>query len=278
MRIGVRAHDLGRLPAERLADRISKQGLACIQLTVHEAIEGYDDRGGRLSPGFAYGISDPFRRRGIQIAVLSCYINLIHPDDTERRSQIQVFKEHLRFVRDFGCAVVATETGSMNADWSFHPGNHGEEAFQLMLKGLEEMVAEAEKFGVIVAVEGVASFPVSTPERIRRMLDSIGSQNLQVLLDPVNLLTPDTRAESARIIEESFRLFGDRIVAVHAKDFRVESGRMVPVPLGDGLMDYALLLRHLKTRKPLMNVIIEDTSPATIGRSMKHLASTYASV
>jgi len=51
---------------------------------------------------------------------------------------------------------------------------------------------------------------------------------------------------------------------------------MVPVPLGDGLMDYPLLLRLLKARKPLMNVIIEDTSPATIGRSMKHLASTFA--
>lgn len=276
MRIGIRAHDFGKLPAEELARRIAKQKLECIQLTVHEAIQGYDDRGGRLSPGFAYGIAEPFRRRGIQVAVLSCYINLIHPDDRERRAQIQIFKEHLRFVRDFGCGIVATETGSLNPDWSFHPGNHGEEAFQLMLKGLEDMVAEAERFGVIVAVEGVASFPASSPVRIRRMLDSIGSPNLQILLDPVNLLTPDTCAECGRIVEDSFQLFGDRLVAVHAKDFRVESGRMVPVPLGDGLMDYPLLLRLLKARKPLMNVIIEDTSPATIGRSMKHLASTFA--
>jgi L-ribulose-5-phosphate 3-epimerase len=119
-----------------------------------------------------------------------------------------------------------------------------------MLKGLGEMVAEAERFGVIVAVEGVANFVASSPDRIRRMLDSISSPNLQVLLDVVNLLTPENHTECRRIIDDSFELFGDRIVAVHAKDFRVEAGRMVSVPLGEGLMDYPLLLRHLKVRKP----------------------------
>lgn len=278
MRIGVRAHDLGKLPAPALAQRVARTGLSCVQLTLHEALPGVEAAPGRLSPGFAYEIGSAFRRHDVQIAVLSCYINLIHPDETVRRSQIEMFKEHLRFVRDFGCGVVATETGSLNTDWSFHPGNHSEESFLLMLKGLGEMVAEAERFGVIVAVEGVANFVASSPARIRRMLDSIPSRNLQVLLDVVNLLTPQNHADLGTIIEESFALFGDRIVAVHAKDFRLEGGKMLPVPLGEGLMDYALLLRHLKARKPLMNVIVEDTSPATIGRSMKHLARTWAAV
>jgi len=272
MRIGVRAHDLGRRPADELARAVARHGLQCIQLTVPEAIEGFDDLRGRLSPGMAFQVGEAFRRRGIQVAVLSCYINLIHPDERARRDGIELFKEHLRFVRDFGCGVVATETGSRNPDWSFHPANHGEESFQLMLRGLAEMVAEAERFGVIVAVEGVANFVASSPARIRRMLDSVSSPNLQVLLDVVNLLTPENHGELGRIIDESFQLFGDRLVAVHAKDFRVESGRMVSVPLGEGLMDYPRLLRYLRQRKPLMNVIIEDTSPATIGRSMKHLA------
>ena len=91
---------------------------------------------GRLNPGLAGYIGEALRQRGVQIAVLSCYINLIHPDPRERRKQIELFKEHLRFVRDFGCGIVATETGSLNPDWA----------------GLEEMVAEAERFGVLVGV------------------------------------------------------------------------------------------------------------------------------
>jgi len=277
MRIGVRAHDFGKLPAAVLAERIARKGLSCVQLTLHEAIEGIESVRGRMSPGFAYAISDAFRRRNIQIAVLSCYINPIHPDPAERRAGIDLFKEHLRFVRDFGCGVVATETGSLNPDFSFHPGNHSEESFQLMLRSLGEMVEEAEKFGATVAVEGVVNFVASDPKRIRRMLDSISSRNLQVLFDPVNLLNVENHGERTRIIEDSFELFGDRIVALHAKDFRIENGRMASVPLGEGLMDYGLLLRLLKVRKPLMNVIVEDTNPATITRSMRHLTASYAS-
>ncbi|MGA2764167.1 MAG: sugar phosphate isomerase/epimerase family protein [Spirochaetia bacterium] len=278
MRIGVRAHDFGKSAAPVLARRIAEAGLECIQLTPHEAIEGVQCVPGQLSPGFACGISGAFRQRNIQVAVLSCYINMIHPVESERRAGIALFKEHLRFVRDFGCSVVATETGSLNPDFSFHPGNHGEESFQLMLRGLAEMVEEAEKFAAIVAVEGVVNFVASSPRRIRRMLDSISSQNLQVLFDPVNLLNVENHGERDRMLEESFELFGDRIVAVHAKDFRVEGGRMVSVPLGEGLLDLRLLLRNLKARKPLMNVIIEDTSPAVIESSMRLLSDTYKAV
>ena len=277
IRIGVRAHDFGKLPAAVLADRIARKRLSCIQLTLHEAIQGIDEVRGALSPGLAYAVSGPFRRRNIQIAVLSCYINPIHRDEKQRKAGIELFKEHVRFVRDFGCGVVATETGSLNPDFSFNPANHSEESFQLMLKGLAEMVEEAEKFGAIVAVEGVANFVACSPRAIRRMLDSISSRNLQVLLDPVNLLTVENHGALGRIIEESFDLFGERIVTVHAKDFRIEAGRLVSMPLGKGLMDYRLLFSLLKKAKPMMNVIIEDTSPNLVTESMNYLTSAYAS-
>lgn len=278
MRIGVRAHDFGKLSADALAERVASKGLACIQLTLHEAIEGMRNAPGRLNPGMAYCIGEAFRKLGIQIAVLSCYINPIHPDEDERKRQIGLFKEHLRFVRDFGCAVVATETGSVNLDFSFHPRNHSEESFQVMLQSLSAIVEEAERFGVLVAVEGVANFVACDPGKIRRMLDSIASNNLQILFDPVNLLTSENYPRCDALIEESFALFGDRIVAVHAKDFRMDGGRMVSVPLGQGLMNYRLLLQHLAARKPHMNVIIEDTDLKTIGGSIRHLTDTYSTV
>ena len=114
MRIGVRAHDLGRDSADLLAEKVAARGLKCVQLTLHEAIQGMDGAAGRLNPGLAYEIGAAFRKRDVQIAVLSCYINPIHPDERERGRQIELFKEHLRFVRDFGCGMVATETGSVD--------------------------------------------------------------------------------------------------------------------------------------------------------------------
>jgi sugar phosphate isomerase/epimerase len=56
------------------------------------------------------------------------------------------------FARDFGCSVVGTETGSLNSDFSFHPGNRGEEAFQVVVAGVRELVEEAERFGVFAGI------------------------------------------------------------------------------------------------------------------------------
>ena len=278
MRIGVRAHDLGKAAAEVMAERVAGRGLSCIQLTLPEAIEGLDGAPGRLNPGLAGYIGEAFRQKGVQIAVLSCYINLIHPDSRERRRQIELFKEHLRYVRDFGCGIVATETGSLNPDWSFHPGNHSEKSFRRMLAGLEEMVAEAERFGVLVGVEGVAQFVASSPKRIRRMLEAVGSNNLQIVFDPVNLLSVDNWQEADRMIEESFQLFGDRIAVLHAKDFLFEGGGVRSVPLGRGKLNYRLLLGLLKQRKPHINAIMEDTQPATIDASRDYLQSVFAAL
>ena len=276
MRIGVRAHDFGRLPAEVLAARIAGAGLTCVQLTLPEAIEGLDGGPGRLNPGMAGYIGETFRRHGLQVAVLSCYINPIHPDPEERRRQVGLFKEHVRFVRDFGCSIVATETGSLNPDFSFHPQNHGEEAFRTMLASVGEMVEEAERFGVFVGIEGVAAFVASDPRRIRRLLDTIGSSHVQIVFDPVNLLTVDNHTRLDGIIEESFALFGDRIGAVHAKDFVVENGRIRSVQLGKGRMNYPLLVRLLEARKPFINVIMEDTEVETIETGLRYLQGLQA--
>ena len=189
MRLGVRAHDFGKLPVEELAGRIAGKGFTCVQLAPPKAIAGFDADLGRISPGFAGHVKEAFQRQQLQIAVLGCYINLADPDAGQRQQQLDRFKEYLRLARDFGCSVVGTETGSINPDYSFHSGNRGEEAFQTVLSGVRELVAEAERFGVFVGIEGVERYVISDPPRIRRLIDGIGSNNLQIIFDPVNLLS-----------------------------------------------------------------------------------------
>ena len=131
--LGARAHDFGKLPADQLAEKIAAKGLTSVQLALAKAIDGINSDTGGLSPGLATHVRDAFQRHGVRIAVLGCYVNLVHPDLAERRQLLTRFKEHLRFARDFGCSVVATETASLNADWSPHPDNGGEAAFRNLL-------------------------------------------------------------------------------------------------------------------------------------------------
>ena len=271
MRIGVRAHDFGKLPAEELAGRIAAKGLSCVQLALSKAIAGIDLKPGELNPGMAFHIGQAFHRHGLQIAVLGCYINPIHPDPEARRVLLGLFKEHLRFARDFGCGLVALETGSVNADYSYHPDNRSEPAFQMFLASIARLVEEAETFGVIVGIEGVTTHVVSTPARMREVLDAIGSSHLQVVFDPVNLLSADNCQDQDRVIKEAFDLFGDRIVAIHAKDFIIEDRTFKAVRTGRGCLDHELLLGLIQQRKPYVSVLLEEAGEDTVEECLRFL-------
>ena len=275
MKLGVRAHDFGKLPVDELAAQIARHGLASIQLAPAKAIAGFDADAGRLSPGFATSIRDAFHRQGIQIAVLGCYINLGDRDEASRRPQLERFKEYLRFARDFGCSVVGTETGSLNSDFSRHPDNAGEEAYQIVLASVGELVREAERFGVFVGLEAVERYVISSPRRLRRLIDDVGSPNLQVIYDPVNLLWSTNHEQQEQIVAEAHALLGDRICIVHAKDYAISDGRFQELPAGQGRLDYRKILRWLIERKPGVDVLLENTHPATIGQTVEFMRSAY---
>jgi len=264
IRIGARAHDFGRMPPDELAARIAAKGLTCVQLALNKAIAGLDLQPGDMNPGLAFHVGQAFLRRGVQIAVLGCYVNPIHPDPDQRKGLLAFFKDHLRYARDFGCGLVGLETGSVNADYSPHADNQGEAAFQQMLASISELVAEAERFGVIVGIEAVTSHTVSTPARMRRVLDTIRSNNLQVILDPVNLISIENYRDQDRILRESFDLLGDRIAVIHAKDFLVRDGVYTQVRTGLGRLNYRLLMGLIRMRKPCISILLEEVDEQSV--------------
>lgn len=278
MRIGVRAHDFGKGTAEELAKKIEEKNASCIQLALAKAISGLNTAPGTLNPGLAHYLRETFGRHQIQIAVLGCYINPIHPDPVARRKALERFKEHLRFARDFGCSIVGTETGTLTADFSYHPDTHSAKGFQSILESVTELVAEAEKFGVFVGIEGVTKHSVSTPEKMGQVLKTIKSSNLQVIFDPCNFLSEENYERQDEIIKQSFDLFGDRIQILHAKDFLIENGKKKIVPIGEGLLHYELLLSLIKKHKPHLEILLEAVKPENVERIQRYLVGIYEKV
>lgn len=275
LNLGVRAHDFGKLPLEELAARIAAHGLTSIQLAPAKAIAGFGDTD-PLTPEFAAQVRDVFARHGIRIAVIGCYINLGDRDAAHRARSLARFKDHLRVLRAFDGLVVGTETGSVNSDFSYHPDNTGEAAFATVLAGVRELVAEAERCDATLAIEGVERYVISSPARLRRLLDEVGSPRLRIILDPVNLLCAGSHARPAEVLAESLALLGDKIAIIHAKDFILNAGTFEERPAGDGTLDYAPLFRWLKTRPPGLPVLMENTAPATIARTIAYLRDAYA--
>ncbi len=230
----------------------------CVQLALGKAIKGVDLKPGVINAGMAAEITSAFAGNGVRVEVLGCYINPIHPHAPTRMAQMGLFKEHLHHARDFGCNIVALESGSPNADQSFHPKNDTEIVYQELLGSMDELVAEAERCGVVVGIEAVTSHVLSSPEKMRRLLDDIPSSHLHVVFDPVNLLSLANFREQREVMRRSLDLFGDRITVVHAKDFRIVDGKLVTCPAGCGMLDYGLLLSWLAVHKPGIAVLLEE--------------------
>jgi L-ribulose-5-phosphate 3-epimerase len=274
--IGIRAHDIEPLPLEQLVKEISSKGLSSVQLALAKSFGDQFQTGlGSLSPGMAQHIGSAFRKENLTISVLGCYINMIHPDQSERRKSINRFKEHIRFARDFGCSIVGTETGNVNADIVYTEENFTEKPYQEVVESVRELVAEAEKHGVIVGIEGGINHPIHTPQRMKRLLDDIDSHNLQVIFDPANYLTPENYLNQEQVIAEAFELFGDRIVILHAKDIVIEDGWVKMVPVGTGLLKYDAVFNYIKRQKPYINILLENTKEPHINNSIAYLQEKY---
>ena len=279
LQIGLRAHDYGtNVSARELADILGEFKPASIQLALAKSLSDAPKLGG-LSPGYARRVRETLAAKGIHVAVLGCYINPVHPDPAAREKHLLRFEEHLRHARDFGCPMVGTETGSLNGDCSFHPDTERPETLDSLCRSLERLIATAEVCGSIVAIEAVADqHTVHSVEKMELVLRRLASPALRVIYDPVNLIPKDGLRESqGEFFARAFDAFGDKIVAVHAKDFRMENGKKNgALPAGTGELDYGTLLRIVAERKPGIDILLENSGPDTGSTAMAFLRGCVA--
>lgn len=270
MQFGFRAHDFGRMTIERLSQTLHVFAPVAIQLALKKALVGAPEAGASLSPGYARRIRNVLAAHDIDIAVLGCYINPVHPDDAELEHSLWLFEEHLAFSGEFGCALVGTETGSVNPDGSFHPETGSQKTFDRLCRSIERLVRTAERFGATVGIEPVAGqHTIDSPEAMLRLLGRIDSPNLRVIYDPVNLLPWEAPpafddAFQRTFFRTAFEAFADRISAIHLKDVRYVDGRKVGnLPPLTGVLDTMELLRLINERKPGIDILLENSQPET---------------
>ena len=188
---------------------------------------------------------------------------------------IDKYIAHLRFSRWLGAGVVGTETGAVNPEYKYEPENHSEKALSLFTERLRPVVEAAEKLGALIAVEPVWRHIVCSPERARRVLDEIGSPNLRIIFDPVNLLCVENAGDQDRIIRDSFELLGPAIDVIHLKDFKIQNGELVSVASGEGELDYELLMSEIRRCKPFVQCTLEDTRPDNALRAREFVEKAF---
>lgn len=261
MQLGIRLHDVAGETLEEKLAHARAQGFSCGHVALSKVISQYSVKDSALTPGFAMYLKRLFAKYDLDIAVLGNYLNLAHPDPQKLAAIQKRYLAHIRFASLLGCGVVGTETGAPNPAYQYEPACRSDEALDTFITNLKPVVRYAEQMGVIVAIEPVIRHIVYNPRRARQVLDAIGSPNLQIILDPVNLLDENNAADHRAVIQEAIELLGEDVAVIHLKDFQVQDGKIVSVGAGMGEMDYTGVMQFIKKEKPYIHATLENTRP-----------------
>jgi L-ribulose-5-phosphate 3-epimerase len=278
---GLRAHDFGMLPAKELAISIASSGAQSVQLALAKALPGNHLMPAEFGKDGLQEIRRAFNQNGISIAVIGCYIDAVTPDLDAREFSLKRFEAHIDAAAELGCRVIGTETGSPIPYLNKSNGRHT--AFGIALQSLHRLVRAAEEKGVCVGVEAVAEYhALSTVEHIEIMIEKFNSPALGIIFDPVNLIPVSGVNDMDAFLDNCFSTFGNHIVAIHAKDFKMASSEKGLVKMGDlpvgttGVMDWVGVFKRLiKAGKHQVPILLEDTSPAHAVNSFTYLQSAW---
>src|SRR5205823_5964843 len=132
--------------------------------------------------------------------------------------------------------------------WKPHPDNHLPRTFDRLVESMKQICATAEIEGVLVGIEGHVVSTLDTPQRVRNLLDAVGSRALKFNMDPVNFVgTVHDVHDTSRLLNELYDVLGNDMVAAHAKDCAIQDAHVVHIveviPC-TGTMNYEIFMRR----------------------------------
>jgi sugar phosphate isomerase/epimerase len=269
LKIGARAHDLsGQSPAELIA-LAREAGINGLQLAVHK------------SWGAAYQARDidtiviniaQLQQAGLSIFLLASYFNPVHSNAAFLAGEIERARFNIDIGARCGIGLIGSETGSLNDDeWTWHPDNHAEPAFQRALTTFRQLQPRLEQSQCDFLVEPVYEHVIHDATSLARLNVELG-ERFCVTLDIANLLNADNANVWYSIVEDFLTLHGMRIRLFHFKNFVLQDGKKIPVRLDEGIIDYAavltLLARHGLTQVP---IIVEELQGEALIASVAYL-------
>lgn len=265
-KFGLRGHDIAD-NFEAMCRHAEEIGVHNLQFAPTKTIKdidfdsiGYDDT-------VAANIKSSLTAHNLSISVLGCYINPIDADDSALQTQLRRFKNFIKYAKTLGAGMVGTETGFIAET----DGDEYERAYQKFITGVRTLTDTGEALGVTVAIEPVWSNTVYSPKVMRRVLDDINSDSLGVILDMSNIINAENYETHTDLIDEAFELFGNKIRAVHVKDFNFEDGKKSFAVVGEGMLNIKYLFDKISALPTLPEIILDELPAKFYGKALENL-------
>lgn len=251
---GLRGHDIGD-NFEEMCTKAKEAGITKLQFAMAKTMSDVDFD----EVGYDIGLSEKVKTQldsyNLEVSVLGCYINPVNPNKDALEKELTRFKNFLHYAKDFNAGVVGTETGVLQTI----EASQSEENYLTLVENLRPLVKEAEKLGVVIGIEPVYPTAIKSPQRMKRLLDDLGSDNVGVILDVSNLTYSETRYMQSDIINDAFDLFGEKIKVIHLKDFIFDENQKSFAPVGSGELMCELLLDRISMLNHTPDIILDES-------------------
>jgi sugar phosphate isomerase/epimerase len=225
-------------------------------------------------------VGQAFKEGGLEIAQLNgWYESLCNYDDTLRAQGVAGMIALARVGAALQAPSVYVRPGGHNpkGHWYAHPENHTQRTFDLVVDSLRQVCKAAEQDGVFIAVEGHVLSCLDTPQRIRDLVDAVGSPALKFNYDPVNFTGTVKQVHDTRIILQQLKaLMGPFTIAAHAKDCALGDHLVVhieEVVPGTGTMNYEMFMKDFQALAPEGYFIIEHLPDAETLEAQKNVVA-----
>ena len=173
---------------------------------------------------------------GLDLYALSIHQGFVSPDAETRQKNINHTVHCIRLAHELGIPAIRLNSGRWGTAGSFNelmrleghepvlPGHTEDEAFTWVLAAIEECLPDAEKYGVILALENHWGL-TCTPEGVNRIVSAIDSEWLKVTMDCGNFLSHSsaegspTESQAPTVPYEKLAQIAPEAVLVHAKTY-----------------------------------------------------------
>lgn len=256
--LGVRGHDYGKGKVKDIFSHIKQDGWTCTQLAFKKLVEdvkNYED----VTPERVKEVKAAMQEVPLEVSVLGTYVELGTLDEAKRQKDVADFISQIPVCKALDIPCMGSETSSIER---LPSGTTHQDALKALFKSLEAILPEAEREGVIVALEPVWCGTMNSVETARMILDTMQSPNLKIILDPANLMGPEWVEKQDVLYGRAIESWGELIMALHFKGVCYDENGRRPCRLEDSIVDYAAVFDAMKgLPQEIIPVLREEAVP-----------------
>ena len=270
MKVGIFARTFEEPSLAGVLDAVAAHGIRHIQLNT--SCMGLPDMPDGLDDAACQQARREIDARNIEVVSLSATYNMIHPDPAARAQGMRRLGILASRAAELGTNLLTLCTGTRNPTnmWQHHPQNNSPEAWSDLLDAIGQALTFAEQHDVHLGIEPEVANVVNSPQKARKLLDTMRSDRLTIVMDGANVFPKGTIQRQRQILDEAFDLLGDRIALAHAKDLS-RDGEAGHEAAGTGLLDYDHYLHLLHQSGYRGAVVLHSLTPAQVPGCVRFL-------